>query len=318
MCTYAIRIEYIWFIDFHFESNGALKHCQVAPWFPSQGQSIQENLLCPLTHLSKCDSLIQLLPSSPTAGFTLLSRYVDTLATIHSLPQTPLQLRTSRDELIDLSKVQIVARGHHSLVLLAAPDSSFVIKISRTDCIDRERRMHSLLDNSSPYLRAMLSADAYGIVEGAGAGLSFVCLQGFGDEFTIAAIGDNSQWSRYWDQASAALKAMHGKKVLHRDIKPSNMIVIKGTLQLNDFDISCEMSSDYDLKQVRVGTEEYRSPRLQDRWRERDDWLALVLSFLSFHLPFPFADKQAALESALRLDWVPSSMKQIIENCYKK
>ena len=45
--------------------------------------------------------------------------------------------------------------------------------------------------------------------------------------------------------------------------------------------------------------------------------MSLVLSFLSLRFPFPFADKRAALQQALELNWVPLSMKRRIEECYK-
>jgi len=105
--------------------------------------------------------------------------------------------------------------------------------------------------------------------------------------------------------------------VLHRDVKPSNMILLHGQLLLNDFDICCSMDDAVATGQLTVGTPDYRSPKLTGKWRERDDWLGLVLAFLSLRMPFPFANKQAALEQALTVPWAPSTLKDAIRKAYK-
>jgi hypothetical protein len=310
-------MEYIWFIEFSFLANGNLQQCRVAPLFPAKGQTIIENVLCSLKGIDECDTLIELLQSTPTPGFQLLSRYVDTLSSIHSLPLTPLQLITSDGNKLDVSGTQILAQGQHSLVLLLSSSSKFVIKISFTSLIDRERRIHSLVDKSSRYLRTMVEgAGGYGSVIGGGDGLSFILLEGVGVPFVSSHLSDSTITS-LWEQSSDALSAMHRAGVLHRDVKPSNMIIIHGALVLNDFDVACELKDDQQLHNLVVGTSTFHSPKLKDMWRERDDWISLVLSFLSFRLPFPFVDKQAALESAMNLTWVPNSMKERIEKCYK-
>ena len=66
-----------------------------------------------------------------------------------------------------------------------------------------------------------------------------------------------------------------------------------------------------------VGTSDFYSPKLVGRWRERDDWLGLALLFLSLRMPFPFANKRAALEQALALDWLPHAREERITKCFK-
>jgi hypothetical protein len=311
-------MEYVWFVEFDFASDGQLLRCRVSPHFPFRGSSITGNVLCALAGLEMCSTLAELLDSSPTAGFSLLSRYTDTLASIHALPITPLQLLQADGQVLDLSQAQILAQGQHSLVLLSSPASGSVVKISRASLVDRERRIHSLVDGASPHLRKMVAGSGgYGVVQGAGDGLAFLLLDGVGTPFAASHVSSDAALASLWQQAAHGLDAMHAKRVLHRDVKPSNMILLHGALLLNDFDIACELHAERELEQLQVGTQDFHSPRLADKWRTRDDWLGLALAFLSLRMPFPFADKQAALEQALQLGWVPAGMKQRIQDCYK-
>lgn len=311
-------MEYIWFVEFTFSGDGQLQQCRVSPHFPSRGQTITDNVLCALADIDRCSTLAELVSSSPTAGFVLLSRYVDTLAAIHQLPLAPLQLVQADGHPLDVERVQILAQGQHSLVLQASPESRFVIKISHSSLIDRERRMHSLVDGASVHLRKMtVGPGGYGTVQGAGDGLAFLLLEGVGVPFRATHVSTDAALASLWEQASHGLAAMHEKRVLHRDVKPSNMIIIHGSLQLNDFDVACELDAEREVAQLQVGTKDFHSPKLADKWRTRDDWLGLVLAFLSLRMPFPFADKRAALQRARELDWVPSSMKQRITECYQ-
>jgi hypothetical protein len=261
-----------------------------------------------------------LLEPAPSAGFVLLSRYVDTLAQIHSLPIAPLELRTASGDVIDMSRAQLLAHGGHSLVLLPSPDAQYVVKISHIDLNQREVRIHDELDGCSVHLRPMLAGPGRcGTVHGAGPGLSFVALQGVGDPFLAEHVQTDASLASLWQQASSAVAAMHAKHVLHRDIKPSNFIIVHGALLLNDFDAAWSQQSDTDaqLQQLHVGTDAYRSPKLAGKWRERDDWLALALSFLSLRLSFPFSNKGAVLEQALNHAWVPDDMKKTIRKGFK-
>ena len=311
-------MEYIWFIEFTFAADGQLQRCRVSPHFPFRGQTITDNVLCALGNIDQCNTLAELLDSSPTAGFVLLSRYTDTLASIHSLPIAPLQLIQADGQILDMTHAQILAQGQHSLVLLSSPSSNFVVKISLSAYIDRERRIHSVVDGASPNLRKMVTGSSgYGDVKGAGDGLAFLLLSGAGIPFHSSHVSSDAALASLWEQASHGLDAMHKKRILHRDVKPSNMILIHGQLLVNDFDIACEMDSSSEITQLLVGTRDFHSPKLADKWRPRDDWLGLVLSFLSLRMPFPFANKQSALEQAMNLSWVPISMKRRIEESYK-
>jgi len=118
-------------------------------------------------------------------------------------------------------------------------------------------------------------------------------------------------WGKLWKEASDALEAMHKARVLHRDVKPSNMVIIGGALMLNDFDVSCNLDDNSRCKQLHVGTQQFHSPKLTTKWQERDDWLSLVLSFLSFHVSFPFVDKMKVLNETMNSNaaWIPDDMK---------
>ena len=317
LCTFAGRIEYVWLVEFRFDATGRLVRCRVAPSFPSKGQTISSNILCPLRHVDDPSNgnLIDLLPAAPTPGFQQLVRYVDTLAIIHHLPVAPLELLREDGTLVDVSCASILAHGHHSVVLLPSASSQFVVKISRSDLIDRERRIHALVDRDGQSLRRLVEG-GWGKVNGVGAGLGFVQLAGVGEPLTAAHVTDPASLILFWEQASQGLAALHAKHILHRDVKPSNMVIIHGELVLNDFDVACTLEDKSQLEKLDVGTDIYRSPKLSNKWRQRDDWLGLALSFLSLRLPFPFVDKQLMLDRALQLDWVPDAMKAKIRDAY--
>lgn len=103
--------------------------------------------------------------------------------------------------------------------------------------------------------------------------------------------------------------ALHSYGVFHRDIK------------LNDFDLCCLQDSC--LKSVKVGTEAYRSPRLDDdtlSYQEEDDWVALCLTFVDCLMGLDqFQDnKLKALQTASGLVSVPSNLKAEINKCLAK
>ena len=91
-------MEYLWLVEFQFAADGQLQRCRVAPHFPVKGHTITDNVLCALRGIDDPDvhRLADLLEPSPTSGFVLLSRYVDTLASIHSLPLAPLKQTENR------------------------------------------------------------------------------------------------------------------------------------------------------------------------------------------------------------------------------
>ena len=105
-------------------------------------------------------------------------------------------------------------------MLLSSPASSFVVKISLSSLIDRERRMHSLVDGSSPHLRKMVAGTgSHGVVKGVGDGLAFLLLDGVGDPFMATHVSSDVALASLWQQASDGLDALHKKRVLHRDVK---------------------------------------------------------------------------------------------------
>ena len=56
---------------------------------------------------------------------------------------------------------------------------------------------------------------------------------------------------------------------------------------------------------------EFQSPKLAQRYEERDDWLALALALLKLE-GIDIADKQAALENACNGGWLPEGMQSRI------
>jgi hypothetical protein len=318
LCSFTSRIEYIWFVEFNFAADGMLQSCGVTPSFPAKGHASPGNVLCPLNHIDdpRATTLAHILPTAPTPGFHLLVRYVDTLATIHGLPRLPLALRCEDGSVLDVAHASVLAHGHHSLVLQLSADAKSIIKISRSALIAHERLIHNVVDGASPYLRAMLPG-GFGTVEGAGAALSFIQLAGLGEPLVAAHVATPAQLAQCWDQAALALSAMHEARVLHRDLKPSNMVMIGGSLVINDFDVACMMDNEAHIRQLQVGTRAFHSPKLADKWRPRDEWLSLALAFLSLRLPDPFSNKTASLETAQNASWVPHAMKLAIQKAFR-
>lgn len=118
-----------------------------------------------------------------------------------------------------------------------------------------------------------------------------------------------------WLQATQALSALHGAKVLHRDVKPDNLLLRQGSLLVNDFDVSCLASDNQACKDTRVGAEVFRAPRLdtngQSLYEFRDDWASLGLSFaflFGLYNGKP-ALKLGALKHMCRLQYVPDAFK---------
>ena len=78
-----------------------------------------------------------------------------------------------------------------------------------------------------------------------------------------------------------AVTGLHAAGVLHRDIKPENMLLINDNVFLNDFDVSCLISSSEATLCSRVGTDDFRSPLWQagEPYGILDDLASLLLSF---------------------------------------
>ena len=93
--------------------------------------------------------------------------------------------------------------------------------------------------------------------------------------------GDMCEWLAVCKSSLQAVTGLHAAGVLHRDIKPENMLVVGADICLIDFDVSCLRTSSEETLQMRVGTEDFRSPLWQvgTPYREIDDLASLLLSF---------------------------------------
>ena len=253
-------------------------------------------------------TLSQLLPVWPPSGFGLLVRYVDQLAFSHSVSVVEVTFQTSTGDVLDMQHSTVLACTRKSLVLQQDETSTGIIKVGPAELMEREISIHRVVDGG-PNIRKLLQMGVVGgLQDGAQDGtLRFVELEGLGEP-----LGDKhlANLARLFEQASTALQHLHDNHVFHRDIKPSNMIIIGGQLQLNDFDCSCFISSSKECKQLKVGTPFFSSPFLSRSYAFRDDWAALVLSFL--HLHMDITDKKAAFRHALTIEAVPANIKSCI------
>ena len=116
---------------------------------------------------------------APPTGFQILGRYVKTLALHHGLPLAQLDFCLSSGSSLDSnSDAEVIAHGHHSVVVTLGKDADCVIKVSNQRSLDTEMRVHAAID---PYrcfnLRAALPG-MVGTVKGAGNGLTFIGLEG--------------------------------------------------------------------------------------------------------------------------------------------
>jgi serine/threonine protein kinase len=253
----------------------------------------------------------QLLSADPPPGFHLLVRYVDQLARSHDMPVVNVELVSETDgRVLDLEKAVVLVSTRKSVVLQQSADSKSIIKVGKADLIDREARIHALVDGG-PSIRKLVSTGRVMGVEAKEADpqLRYVELEGLGEPL---ATKHSADMSTFFDHASAALAHMHKKGVMHRDIKPSNMIVIDGKLFLNDFDCSCLTDERDQLRNSAIGTQEFASPLFSRSFSPDDDWASLLLSFLS--LKTDINQKQQILALAVGLDWVPSNMKAVLRS----
>lgn len=255
----------------------------------------------------------QLLPVAPPPGFELLVRYVDQLATSHGVPlvEVTFQPEGSKD-MLDMQNAAVLACTRKSVILQQDGKSNEIIKVGPAHLIVREASIHALVDGG-PNIRKLGQTGVVGGLHQAPENplLRFVTLQGLGEPLGPQHVQTTETTTSLFLQASGALDHLHDKEVFHRDIKPSNMIVIDGELQLNDFDCSCFQQQKEECKNLNAGTPFFSSPLLARSYTARDDWAALVLSFLSLRLDI--ADKKAALQQAAGLDWVPNVIKECID-----
>lgn len=255
------------------------------------------------------DTLSNLLPPTVPPGFRLLVRYIDQLAASHKVAVCPIALVSQLNVHMDLTDAVAVVQTRKSIVLRQSPESNSIIKIGPSQLVRREAQIHAVVDDG-PNVRAMVSSGSVrGLEEKDQEPLmSYVELQGFGEP-----LSENHfpELSKYWKHAAAALTYLHSRAVLHRDIKPSNMIIIDGSLTLNDFDCSC-FAYEEQIRRAVAGTPQFRNPFLVagESFAKADDWNSLVLSFLSLRMDITY--KAEALRQALELEWVPDDMKAAI------
>ncbi len=216
-------------------------------------------------------------------------------------------------EAVDFTQASVVASSAFSLVIRMTPGSASVVKVGAQQHIAHERELLLDLDGRSPHLRRMTAHARHAeLRSGVLPGLAMLELDGFGEPLQSYHMEPNGLGvERVWDQAAAGLSAMHAAGLLHRDPKPSNLLVINGSVQLSDLDISCRTTDDIARQNLTVGTPEYQSPKLAQRYEERDDWLALALTMLKLE-GINIEDKLCALQMACISSWVPDSMQTCI------
>ena len=87
-----------------------------------------------------------------------------------------------------------------------------------------------------------------------------------------------------------------------------------GQLVLNDFDVSC-FSTDEPARRMPVGTDAYRSPRLDSAdaplYEEQDDWVALCISFADLFLGRLEDDKLHMLQAVADAAHAPHNMRMV-------
>lgn len=191
-----------------------LMECKVAPQIPSEPVFPDGQLVARLdvqkledrkNHCGIRDFMLWANDDNPKPpqGFRYLCRWVDTLARNHKQPITPLTLQVdgSAEPPLPLDSCSVVAVGHRSLVLRLSPDVQQVIKVSSTANITRERQLHVMADGANcPYLRKAVPGQ-FGVVLGAGEGLSWLALDKF-CERTIEArdVIGAEKFATVWEQ----------------------------------------------------------------------------------------------------------------------
>ena len=165
-----------------------LQRCRVAPRFSGEGQPAGL-----LTHTLKLQELEDDVDHIGLSQFMLwanneqtrappdfrwLTQYIEKLADRHSLPVTPVGLRSSGVQpFLTLGDASIIAHGHRSLVLRLTSDADYVVKIGKTSHISNEVHIQTLVDKSNcQHLRKAIVGFC-GHVEGAGPDLSYIGLE---------------------------------------------------------------------------------------------------------------------------------------------
>ncbi len=188
-CHAVYFVEYLWHRD--DTGNGLtwqLQRCRVAPRFSGEGQPagllahtlrLQE-LEDELDHIGLSQFMLWANNEQTQAppGFRWLTQYTEKLADRHSLPVTPVGLRSSGGQpLLTLGDASIIAHGHRSLVLRLPSDADYVVKIGKTSHISNEVHIHTLVDQSDCQHLRKAVVGFCGQVEGAGPDLSYIGLE---------------------------------------------------------------------------------------------------------------------------------------------
>ncbi|CAL8464685.1 g4220 [Coccomyxa elongata] len=310
ICLYFSRSEYVWVAVFLFGTPGKLTRVRVSPAFPQDPQlNPPRGRLMDLAQLGKLSStacLSDLLPPAMPSGFGLLVQYTDTLCELEGIEKVQLTASWMKNQPVDFTHAQVIASSRKSMVVRLTPASDSVVRISMQQLIAHECELNLTLDGRSQHLRRMTGSGQYAeLSSGVLPGLAMLELAGFGKPLQSHHMEPGSLgMGLVWDQASEGLSAMHAAGVLHRDPKPSNLLVIDGVVKLSDFDISCRMEDESARQNLDVGTPEFLSSKLAQRYEERDDYLALALALLKL-AGIDIADKRAAMESASDAGWLP-------------
>lgn len=210
------RCEFVWFmeLDWELEADGEwrVKRVRVAPEFPESSvqprgqlvsrtdwEHIEEELSMHRGQITFRDFILWANEGSTSApeGFRLLSRYADTLASMESLPITPLRLipRAVDSSSISLDQARILAQGLRSIILRVEPGASYVVKVGSSSSIMLDYRIHEVIDPvGCQHLRAAVPG-LLGAVAGTGDGLSFIGLEHFCD-FSILGADMSSIYTR--------------------------------------------------------------------------------------------------------------------------
>ena len=180
-----------------------LQSVEVSPSFPEGKSVVPFGIIC----REDCDTVVEQLQqvagstlgdmldhsaantrTAPPMGFQIMTAYCDTVSTLHGAPNVRpcAHYATSlggaaTPEPVDLSGATVVFLGPKSAVL-RVPGAESAIKVAKLDSINHELRVHKVVDSEAEAncLRP-LDALAHGVVEGAGEGLGFLGLKGWGE-----------------------------------------------------------------------------------------------------------------------------------------
>ena len=219
-CHAVYFVEYLWHrVDTGNGLTWQLQQCRVAPRFSGERQPA--GLLAHTLRLQEledemdCVGLSQFMlwanngQTQAPPGFRWLTQYTEKLADRHSLPVTPVGLRSSGGQpLLALGDASIIAHGHRSLVLRLTSNADYVVKIGKTSHISNEVHIYALVDQSGcQHLRKAVTGFC-GQVEGAGPDLSYIGLERYcRGSIQPHHLRSDEDRTKYLNQARADLHA---------------------------------------------------------------------------------------------------------------